>query len=66
MKISILIGVLSHIEINLIGWVVISLFSDFAKNVNENHSILFGIEIALYFVKGEVSSWIAITKKKVF
>ena len=60
---SSLIGILSHIETNLIGWVVISLFSDFAKNANENHSVLFGIKTALYFVKGEVSPWIVSTKK---
>lgn len=50
---SVLIGILSHTETNLIGWVVISLFSDFTKNANETHSILFGIKTALYFVKGE-------------
>lgn len=53
---STLIGILSHLETNLIGGAVISLFSDFAKNANENLSILFGIKTAPCFVKGEVSS----------
>lgn len=46
---------MSSTETNLIGGVVISLFSDFTKNANENHSVLFSIKTALYFVKGEVS-----------
>lgn len=63
---SVLIGILSHTETNLIGWVVISLFSDFAKNANETHSILFGIKTALYFVKGEVFFPLNCKYKKVF
>lgn len=62
----ILIGILLYIEINLIGWVVIFLFFDFVKNVNENYLILFGIKIVFYFVKGEVFFWIVSIKKSVF
>lgn len=49
----VLVGILLYIEINLIGWVVIFLFFDLVKNVNEIYLILFGIKIVFYFVKGE-------------